>query len=61
MIAKLAKETGVSQPNISYRVKQGWCIGKLDGKMVMYNPAQVTEISEVHEADFDKWSEENGE
>lgn len=44
MIAQLAKETGVSAPNISHRCRQGWHIGSLDGEMVMYNPKQVTKI-----------------
>ncbi|CAH9016017.1 hypothetical protein VP137E351_P0038 [Vibrio phage 137E35-1] len=61
MITQLSKETGVSAPNISYRCRQGWCIGVLNGQMVMYNPKQTTEMSNSHKPKFEEWSEENAE
>lgn len=60
LVAQLSRETGESQANISYRIRQGWCVGILDGKVIMYNPKQITEIGSHHKATFEKWSKENG-
>lgn len=59
LVAQLSRETGVSMANISYRIRQGWHIGILNGEMVMYNPKQLTKIGEVHKAAFKEWSKEN--
>lgn len=55
MIAQLSRETGVTQANISHRVKMGWQIGIVNGKVCMFNPKHITEISEHHRASFDDW------
>lgn len=61
MTNQLARETGLTQPNISYRAKQGWCIGKLDGKIVMYNPKHITELGPHHIETLENWEKENAE
>lgn len=59
-LAQLSRETGVSSANLSYRSRQGWCVGILNGKLVMYNPVHTTPLSNAHKHKFNAWAKENG-
>lgn len=41
---KLAEKLGISKENLNHRIKNGWRVGKLNGKKVVYNPKQVNKI-----------------
>lgn len=41
---RLAKKVGITKEALYERTKNGWRVGKVNGKKAMYNPKQVTFI-----------------
>jgi len=43
----LAIELGISRQLVGYKIKQGYCVGNLDGVTVMYNPGEVMVLKNI--------------